>query len=174
MATGSIITLRYPTRGARKVIDAQARRLPRGFGQMLDAGAQIYIEELVLRTPVGERGEGDNRPHARDSWRSRRSGSGGSASRQVVNLRGHIRFVIGGTRAHVIIARHTIKKGPRKGQLGYLRFAGSGGDPVFRRKVYHPGNAANPFQQDAIKAGRARVRGSMHTAMRAIISESHA
>lgn len=156
MATDFLV-LRYPTKGARKVIERQARRLPSGFRQAMDALSDIHLEELKEATPEGETKK------LKQGWRVRKSGAGGRARYVVYNTEGkRLGYVVKGTPAHTIRATHTIKEGPRKGQQGYLKFRGKGGGFVYRRAVRHPGTKPNPFHRTALARSRRRRAGAMH------------
>lgn len=151
-----LLVLRYPTKGAAKVLDRRAKRLPNGFRVALDALTDLHYQALVDATPEGETGQ------LRGGWRIRKSGRGGVARSVIGNVYGaRLRFVLGGTRAHIIRAKHLIASGPRKGQPGYLLFRGRGGEDVFARQVHHPGTKPNPFHRTALRAARARASEQM-------------
>jgi hypothetical protein len=156
---GELLVLRYPTRGARKVIDRQLQRLPRGYRAALEEVTNLYKQELTDATPEGKTKK------LKRGWRVRRVGAGGVARNTIYNLQGRrLGDILKGTRAHTIRSRHKIRSGPRKGQPGYLKFEGEGGT-VFAREVHHPGTAPNPFHRAAIRRARTRSTGIMRKAV---------
>ncbi len=79
---------------------------------------------------------------------------------RITNRAKHARFLEGGTRAHVITAR--------RGRV--LRFM-SGGGPVFRRSVQHPGTRAYKFIQASAKAASLKTKRELEQRMRALASQ---
>lgn len=158
---GELLTIRYPTKGARKAVERQAARLPSGYRAALEDLTNLYKQALIDATPEGKTQK------LKRGWRVRRSGSGGVARNVIYNLQGkRLRFITAGTAPHTIRARHKIKSGPRKGQPGYLRFDGRGRDGVvFAREVHHPGTKPNPFHRAAIRRARTRASGVMRKAV---------
>ena len=159
MAGQNFIVIRYPTKGARKVLDRQAARLPAGFRKGLDELTEMHKEELEAASPEGETKQ------LKEGWRVRKSGAGGRARNVIYNVSGHLGLVVKGTKPHVIRAKHVIAEGPRAGQLGYLRFRSKEGGFAFVHEVQHPGTAPNPFQRTAIARAQARAHGVMKQAV---------
>jgi hypothetical protein len=140
LAGGLAIVLKFPTRGARKALQATAARLPRGFGILLDRGAAIHKEELEKRTPIGK---GLTSGETRRSWFVRKVGAGAGARRVVANKKKHIIFLFRG--------RGAIDNTGR----GYPLHFWISGKEFYRWKV---GPArANPFHKHAARAARRRI-----------------
>ena len=158
MAAQPLISLRYPTRGARKVIDAQARRLPAGFGIAMDNAAEIYRQSLVAYTPVGV---GEHPGRLRAGWRVRRVSAGGRASRHIYNTERYLKYVLAGRGAIDQRGRPNAKR---------LRFVVSG--IVFYRWRVGPAKA-NPFHLRAARAARAQVREQIRADLRSILAQVH-
>jgi hypothetical protein len=159
-----LITLRYPTRGARKVIETQARRLPSGFGKALDQGAETYRQELIKRTP---RGRGPNPGRLQAGWRVRRVGRGSRATRVVYNREKYLRYVLGGRGAiDQIASGRRYWDAEKKVWRGALRIP-IGGRVLFRWRV---GAAkANPFHVAAVRSARRLVSKQLAASTKAII-----
>lgn len=70
---------------------------------------------------------------------------------QAVNIAKYAAYVHDGTRPHDIVAKHDIASGPRAGQPGYLKFTPStGGEPIFRHSVHHPGTKGRPWLRQSL------------------------
>lgn len=75
-------------------------------------------------------------PRFRDAWRFTTENTHDGAEGELTNVAAHAGFVIFPTR------RHPIPKVPKPPGRA-IRFIGSGGKPVFRRQVMHPGTRGN-------------------------------
>lgn len=139
-----LVSLRYPTKGARQALELQAARLPYGWGRVLDKAGAINVEELEKRTPVGE---GLTPGGLKRGWRLRRSRPGGVSSVTVYNVQGYLRFVIKGRPA----IDNTAK--------GYPLHFWIAGTEFYRWRV--KAAAPNPFHLNAIRAARARIRSML-------------
>lgn len=153
-----LISLHYPTKGARKLIDAQASRLPRGFGIGMDNAAGIYRATLERYTPVGK---GERPGRLKAGWRVRRVDAGGKASRVIYNREKHLRFVLRGRGAIDQRGKPNAKR---------LRFVISG-IVFYRWKV--KASKANPFHIKAARVARGLVRRQIRADLRAIFAQKH-
>jgi hypothetical protein len=136
-----LVSLRYPTKGARQALELQAARLPWGWGRVMDNAGPIYVEELEKRTPIGQ---GQTPGKLRRGWRIRRARPGALSSVTVYNVEGHLVYVIKGRPA----IDNTAK--------GYPLHFWIAGTEFYRWKVGPA--AANPFHLNAIRAARGRLR----------------
>jgi hypothetical protein len=142
--TSDLIILRYGTKGARKTVQAQAKRLPNCFRVAIDELSNIYKEELEIASPEGETRK------LRHSWRVRRIGAGGKARNVVINLQWYLGLVKTG--------RSSIPKPGAPARTRPLVFMVRG-KKVFAMSV--KGVKPNPFARRAQRAARRRAHGVM-------------
>lgn len=113
----------------------------RGAVAWADEVGPALRTELKRRAPVGHRSPRPGR--LRDSIRYSRTTTGAGVR---MEFRAHVpyaKFVVGGTRPHLISARAARA-------LHWIDGAGS----HFAKTVHHPGTAPNPFPAEAVQATR--------------------
>jgi HK97 gp10 family phage protein len=113
----------------------------------------VVTGAIRAKAPVGK---GPGAGNLRRSVTSRRKASGASVSQEFGATAAYTRFVVDGTRPHMIAAR-----GARA-----LRFTTPGGQVLFRRSVNHPGTKPNPFAREAVTSVLPAVRATFDTIMR--------
>ena len=148
MMAQDLLIIRYPTRGARQVVQRQARRLPNGLREGMDELSRIYKEELE-----GHSAEGETRRLKR-GWRVRRIGAGGRARNIVYNTQKYLGLVLRG--------RGPIPQPSQPARTKPLVFRVKGAT-VFAMRV--KGVAPNPFHRTAARAARRRTHGVMRKAL---------
>lgn len=154
----TLISLHYPTKGARKVIEEQARRLPAGFGRAMDTAGKIYKEKLADYSPVGK---GEKPGKLKAGWKVKRISSGGTASRNIYNTQRYLKWVLKGRPAIDQRGKPNAKR---------LRFVVSG-VVIYRWKVKKA--EANPFHLRAAVAARREINIQLHGDMRNIFTQIH-
>jgi hypothetical protein len=108
-----------------------------------DEAEPIVLAALQRNAPVSK-GPGSGRRgggiRLRDSFHARRHVTPAGVGIEVTSSAPHARYVMGGTRAHVI--------GPHNARALYWVDSGGG---HFARLVHHPGTRANPFAARALR-----------------------
>jgi hypothetical protein len=159
MAGRSLLTLRYPTRGARKVLDTLAQRLPRYWGAALDQVAEIYKQELENATPIGRGPTGGAMAR---SWHVRRVAAASRSRRIIYNTKKYLKIVLRGRRAI-----DQLSKPPE--QRKKLRFV-IDNQVLFRWRVRAA--RANPFHRRAYNKGRRRMLTELPALSRRVLVQS--
>jgi hypothetical protein len=81
---------------ARAQINAASNRLPRGWGQVLDGLAAIYLTRVQALTPIGAGAPGHKAGTLRASWKVRTEGRGITARRTLYTPQRYLKWVIQG------------------------------------------------------------------------------
>jgi hypothetical protein len=156
----ALIRIKYPTRGARRIFQAQAEEIPAGWEELQNRAAEIHIEELAKRTPVGDGGEpGNVTEHMRDAWAMRTGIRAGKSARIVYNRKGALRFVLAG--------RPAIDNTKRGRPLHFWWH----GKEFFRWRV--KATLPNPFHLGAIAEAESRVAREIGRGLRELLQRTH-
>jgi hypothetical protein len=159
-----LVELRYPSTGARAVLQADARRLPAGWGQAMTAMAALYRTALAARTAVGHSGspKGPKPGRAAAGWKVRSSGAGGAAVRTLYNTQPYLRWVLKGRAA----IDQTKKTGPARHPLHFW----IDGQEFYRWRV--KAAPANNFIPTAMAAARRQAVRQLPALVRPIFARS--
>jgi hypothetical protein len=103
-------------------------------GRWADAVGPIAREAVSKAAPEGK---GVFAGGLAASIKSSRTGGAAMVGTQITSSASYAGFVVGGTKAHVIVPRNK----------SVLRFNLASGGTVFTKRVNHPGTKANPFPQ---------------------------